>query len=92
MSEQEWLARYVMYLLIQYDRGNEFMGHELLNTVQNKYGIEIKPVTVRNLQASTIMERIHQVDLIYIFTLQSRSRSSYKQKNMRLYIYQIYCQ
>ena len=61
MLEQQWLARYPRPSLTTCDQGNEFVGHEFCNTVQNEHSIKTKFITVRNPQANAIMERIHQV-------------------------------
>jgi hypothetical protein len=40
--------------------------------LKNDYGIKCKPTTVRNPQANTMVERVHQVDgnIIHTFELQ----------------------
>ena len=42
-----------------FDHGTEFMA-EFSKMCQNKYGLKSKPITTRNPQSNTIIERIHQ--------------------------------
>jgi len=72
LVEQQWLTRYPRPSLITYDRGSEFIGHEFKNTVQNEYGIKCKPITVKNPQANSIIERVHQTigNMIRTFELE----------------------
>jgi len=44
---------------LAYDRGTEFMG-EFAKMIENDYGIIRKGTTVRNPQANSILERVHQ--------------------------------
>jgi transposase InsO family protein len=44
-----------------YDQGSEFMGKDVQSMIKNDYGIKGKPITVRNPQANTTVERVHQV-------------------------------
>jgi transposase InsO family protein len=57
--EQTWFTRYPWPTQIIFDRGKEFMG-EFAKMVKNDYGIKRKPITTRNPQANSIIERIHQ--------------------------------
>jgi hypothetical protein len=57
--EQTWFMRYPWPTQIIFDRGKEFMG-EFTKMVKNDYGIKRKPITTRNPQANSIIERIHQ--------------------------------
>ena len=41
------------------DRGNEFLA-EFKELMVKDYGITVKPITARNPQANTILERVHQ--------------------------------
>jgi len=60
--EQTWYARYPWPTIITYDRGNEFIGHEFEKKfVTEEYGTTVKGATVRNPQANSILERVHQV-------------------------------
>jgi transposase InsO family protein len=58
--KQTWLTRYPWPTQIIFDRGKEFMG-EFTCMVQDDYGIKKKPITTRNPQANSIIERIHQM-------------------------------
>jgi transposase InsO family protein len=57
--EQTWLSRYPWPQEIVYDRGSEFMA-EFAAMVENDYGITTRPITTRNPQANSMIERIHQ--------------------------------
>ena len=59
LVEQTWLTRYPWPTQVIFDRGSEFMG-EFACMVQKDYGIKCKPITTRNPQANSIIERIHQ--------------------------------
>ena len=57
--ELKWLCRYPWPTQIIVDRGREFMG-EFLRMCHNDYGIKTKPITTRNPQANSIIERVHK--------------------------------
>ena len=57
--EQAWLTRYPWPSVIVYDNGSEFL-REFADMIKDDYGIEKKGTTVRNPQANSILERIHQ--------------------------------
>ena len=57
--ERAWMTRYPWPVKIILDRGKEFMA-EFSKMMQNDYGIRKRPITVRNPQANSILERIHQ--------------------------------
>jgi transposase InsO family protein len=57
--EQAWLTRYPWPSIIVYDNGTEFLK-EFAEMIKDDYGIEKKGTTVRNPQANSILERIHQ--------------------------------
>eukprot|EP00957_Ditylum_brightwellii_P089188 6792147-Ditylum_brightwellii.AAC.1 len=54
-----WLTRYPWSQKVMLDRGMEFMK-DFITLVQDKYGIKCKPITTRNPQANSIVERAHQ--------------------------------
>ena len=60
LVEQTWLSRYPWPRRITFDRGTEFMA-DIAQMIQDDYGIKKYPCTVRNPQANSILERIHQV-------------------------------
>ena len=72
--EQTWLSRYPWPQEIVYDRGSEFMG-DFANMIADDYGITKRPITVRNPQANSIIERIHQTlgNIIRTFELHNDS-------------------
>ena len=55
---------------ITLDHGKEFMT-EFTHMLDKDYGIEKKPTMVRNLQANTILERVHQTigNILHTFQL-----------------------
>jgi hypothetical protein len=57
--EQTWLTRYPWPTEVTFDRGKEFMG-EFARMVEKDYGVTRRPITTRNPQANSIIERIHQ--------------------------------
>lgn len=57
--EQTWFTRYPWPNQIIFDRGTEFMA-EFATTCKNEYGITTRPITARNPQANSIIERVHQ--------------------------------
>src|SRR5687767_12483623 len=61
IAKQEWFARYPWPTQVTFDRGSEFIGQDFQKMLANNYGIQKKPITVRNPQANTIVERILQV-------------------------------
>src|SRR5687768_4978938 len=71
--EQGWLLQYPWPTQTTFDRGNEFIGHKFRHMVGHDYGIKCKPITVQNLQANAIVERIHQViaNTVQTFDLES---------------------
>ena len=60
--EKTWLTRYPRPSVITLDRGKEFMA-EVKKMIRNDYGIKKRPITVKNLQANSILERVHQMIL-----------------------------
>lgn len=57
--EQTWFTRYPWPTQIVFDRGTEFMA-EFASTCRNEYGLTTRPITARNPQANSIIERVHQ--------------------------------
>ena len=57
--EQTWLSRYPWPTQIILDRGSEFM-RDFTRMMTEDYGVKKKPITARNPQANSIIERVHQ--------------------------------
>ena len=57
--EQTWLSRYPWPTQVVLDQGKEFMG-EFSRMIKEDYGLRKKPITARNPQANSIIERVHQ--------------------------------
>ena len=57
--ETTWLTRYPYPTQVVLDRGTEFMA-EFTEMIASDYGVKKKPITARNPQANSIIERIHQ--------------------------------
>ena len=64
------LTRYLLPIKITVDRNKELLV-ELKTMMANEYGIPCNPINVRNLQANTIVERVHQTigNIIRTFTI-----------------------
>ena len=56
--DRNWLCRYPRPQKVVHDNGNEFMGCEFQELLDS-YGIEAKPMTVKNPSVNAIVERIH---------------------------------
>ena len=62
LLEIMWLVRYQWPVESTYDRGGEFLGHELKKSlIENEYGIKTKPVSPCKPQANENIEILHQV-------------------------------
>ena len=59
LFNKQWLSRYPRATNVIYDNGSEFKLH--FAALCDTYGIKRKPTTVKNPQANSILERIHQV-------------------------------
>ena len=57
--EQNWLSKYPWPTQVILDRGTEFMA-EVATMLKEDYGITRKPITTRNPQANSMLERAHQ--------------------------------
>lgn len=57
--EQTWLSRYPWPNIVILDRGTEFMG-DFTRMMQEDYSVKKQPITARNPQANSIIERVHQ--------------------------------
>ena len=70
--ELAWLTCYPLSNKVIVDRRNEFLA-EFREMIINDYGITVKPITLRNHQANTILKRVHQTigNILHTFTLQN---------------------
>jgi hypothetical protein len=59
LFNRQWLSRYPRPKYIVFDNGSEFKLH--FNELCETYNIKQKPTTVKNLQANSVLERIHGV-------------------------------
>jgi transposase InsO family protein len=59
LFENVWLSRYLRPVKCVFDQGNEFLGSAFQDVLLN-HGIEAHPVTVKNPQGNSIVERLHQ--------------------------------
>ena len=59
LFENTWLARYPMPVKCIYDQGSEFLGPGF-QRVLNRHNIQKSPTGVKNPQANSIVERLHQ--------------------------------
>jgi Integrase zinc binding domain len=58
--DTQWLCRYPHPYKCIYDQGSAFTSQEFQELLSS-YGIVPSPTTVQNLQANSVLERIHQV-------------------------------
>eukprot|EP00957_Ditylum_brightwellii_P182922 13933793-Ditylum_brightwellii.AAC.1 len=58
--ETTWLTRYPHPTKVVLDRGTEIMT-EFTDMIASDYGVMKKPITARNPQANSIIERVHQI-------------------------------
>ena len=74
LLEQVWLTRYPWPEQVVLDRGREFMG-EVITLLKDEYGIKRNPITTRNPQANSMVERAHQTihNLIRVQRIKSLS-------------------
>ena len=73
--EQVWLTRYPWPEKVIMDRGREFMA-EMRTMLKKEYGILRKPISTRNPQANSMVERAHQTISNMLRTQQIRDRDS----------------
>ena len=59
LVNQYWFCRYPRCQNIVYDNGSEFKLH--FETLCDSYGLKRKPTSIKNPQANSILERMHQV-------------------------------
>eukprot|EP00957_Ditylum_brightwellii_P138654 10568673-Ditylum_brightwellii.AAC.1 len=57
--KQTWLTRYLWPQKVILDRDTEFMK-DFITLVQDEYGIKWKPITTRNPQENSIVEKVQQ--------------------------------
>ena len=62
--ELAWLKRYPLPNAVRLDRGNEFLA-KFREMIINDYGITVKPITSKNPQANVILEKVHQIIVIF---------------------------
>ena len=74
LVEQTWLCRYPWPEKCIFDHGSEFIGQEFQELMTEEYKIKPAPAGVRNPQANSILERIHQVvgNMLRTFELEER--------------------
>ena len=70
LVETTWLYIYPRPIEITYDHGKEFIGHKFIKSLfEDKYRIISKPITLVNPMSNAILERIHQVLVNLVRTL-----------------------
>ena len=68
-----WLNRYPRPGIVTFDRGPEFKA-DFKKVMEKEFNLEVKPTSVRNPQANTILERVHQTIGNMIRTFQVYNR------------------
>ena len=58
--EEMWLSQYPWPSKTILEQGNEFMK-EVIQMIEQYYGITCQPITTQNPQANSILERDHQI-------------------------------
>lgn len=71
--EINWFNRYPLPTEVVHDRGREFMG-DVEKMMLNDYSIQKKPITTRNPQANSIVERCHQTIHNHLRTVQMHKK------------------
>ena len=66
LVNKTWFSRYPRCQNIIYDNGSEFKLH--FEALCDSYGIKRKPTSVKNPQANSILERVHQVVMTMLRT------------------------
>ena len=66
LVNKTWFSRYPRCRNIIYDNGSEFKLH--FEALCDSYGIKRKPTSVKNPQANSILERVHQVVMTMLRT------------------------
>ncbi|MGH7974316.1 MAG: integrase catalytic domain-containing protein, partial [bacterium] len=71
LVDQQWSCRYPRPMKCEFDNGTEFVNNEFDELLQS-YGIKPRPSTVKNPQANSILERVHQTlgNMLRTFELQ----------------------
>jgi transposase InsO family protein len=72
--DKYWFCRYPRPTKVIYDRGSEFIGPSFQELIKDVYQLKAKPTTVKNPQANSVLERIHQVlaNMLRTFELEER--------------------
>ena len=73
VAEMTWFCRYPWPTQIVFDRGTEFMG-EFTKMAKRDYGLKTRPITARNPQANSMVERVHQTIGNMFRTMQPQHR------------------
>ena len=74
LVNKTWFSRYPRCQHIIYDNGSKFKLH--FEALCDSYGIKRKPTSVKNPQANSILERVHQVVMTMLRTAQLDMASS----------------
>jgi transposase InsO family protein len=72
--DKYWFCRYPRPTKVIYDCGSEFIGPSFQELIKDVYQLKAKPTTVKNPQANSVLERIHQVlaNMLRTFELEER--------------------
>jgi hypothetical protein len=68
LVNRTWFSRYPRYQHVVYDNRSEFKLH--FEALCDSYGIKRKPTSVKNPQANAILERVHQVIMTMLRTVE----------------------
>ena len=59
--DKYWFCCYPLQTKLIYDHGSEFIGPLFQELIKDVYQIKTKPITAKNPQAYSVLERIYQV-------------------------------
>ncbi len=76
--DKYWFCYYPRPKKVIHDHGSEFIGPSFQELIKDVFQITTKPVTVKNPQANSVLERIHQVLAICYVHLNSKNEKSTK--------------
>ena len=74
-AELAWLTHFSLPRKLIVDRGNEFLIN-FRGMISNNYGIKVRPpITTKNPQANTLLDRVHQTigNILCTFKIQNMS-------------------
>ena len=84
LVNQTWFSRYPCCQYVIYDNGSEFKLN--FEALCDSYGIKRKPTSVKNPQANSILERVHQVLMTMLRTAEIDMAMSVAPKDIEAFL------